>query len=69
MFNLDVSRDGLRWERLFRFVSPYSFQYPVFREYDGWIYFSVTQGSRSPQLKERVMFGRLCRSDWHKQNP
>jgi len=54
VFNVDVSRDGLSWERKYRFETDQSFQYPVFREYEGNIYLTVTQGS-----KERIMFGRL----------
>jgi hypothetical protein len=59
VFNLDVSRDGRRWERKYRFETDRSFQYPTFREYQGAIYLTVTQGDSSDQRKERIMFGRL----------
>jgi hypothetical protein len=59
VFNLDVSRDGQRWERKYRFETEKSFQYPVFRESGGTIYLSVTQGDTSEHRKERIMFGPL----------
>lgn len=59
IFNLDVSADGVKWERKYRFESEKSFQYPVFREYEGAIYLSVTQGDTDASRKERIMFGKL----------
>lgn len=59
VFNIDVSVDGLRWERKYRFETEKSFQYPAFREYQGAIYLTVTQGDSSESRKERIMFGRL----------
>jgi len=59
IFNIDVSRDGVSWERKYRFETEKSFQYPVFREYAGGIYLTVTQGHVSDSRKERIMFGRL----------
>lgn len=59
VFNLDVSKDGLTWERKYRFETTKSFQYPTFVEADGQVWFSVTQGDADPSRKERIMFGRL----------
>ncbi|MCP5540864.1 MAG: exo-alpha-sialidase [Akkermansiaceae bacterium] len=59
VFNVEISRDGKRWERKYRFESVKSFQYPTFREHGGDIWLCVTQGDRSPSRKERIMFGRL----------
>jgi len=59
VFNVDVSRDGKTWERKYRFESIQSFQYPTFREYEGEIWLSVTQGDHSGSRKERIMFGKL----------
>jgi len=59
VFNLDVSRDGRSWERKYRFETTKSFQYPTFREHDGAIWLTVTQGDHSPSRKERIMFGKL----------
>lgn len=61
VFNLEVSHDCLHWERKYRFETDKSFQYPVFREYQGTIYFTVTQGEPSDghSCKQRIMFGRL----------
>ncbi len=59
VFNIDVSCDGVRWERAYRFETDHSFQYPTFREADGVVYLTVTQGDRSDSRKERIMFGRL----------
>lgn len=59
VFNLDVSRDGIRWERKYRFETDKSFQYPTLREYAGAIYLTVTQGDYSDSRKERIMFGKL----------
>ncbi len=59
VFNIEVSRDGVKWTRRYRFESEKSFQYPSLHEYRGSIYLTVTQGDHSPSRKERVMFGRL----------
>ena len=59
VFNIEVSGDGVDWERKYRFETDQSFQYPVFREYEGAVYLTVTQGDESDSLKERIMFGRL----------
>lgn len=59
VFNLDVSRDGVNWERKYRFETTKSFQYPTFRRHDGEIWLTVTQGDRSSSRKERIMFGKL----------
>jgi len=59
VFNVDVSRDGSRWERKYRFETTKSFQYPSFQQHDGKIWVCVTQGDRHPSRKERIMFGLL----------
>jgi hypothetical protein len=65
VFNIDVSVDGVNWERKYRFETALTFQYPTFHEYQGSVYMSVTQGAEpkrnSPDndLKERIMFGKL----------
>lgn len=59
VFNIEVSPNGVDWERKYRFETDKSFQYPNFREYEGAIYLTVTQGDKSQQLKERIMFGKL----------
>ncbi len=59
VFNIDTSRDGATWQRKYRFETEKSFQYPVFRQYRGAIYLTVTQGDFSDSRKERIMFGRL----------
>ena len=59
VFNVDISTDGVAWQRKYRFESEKSFQYPTFREHQGAIYLSVTQGDYSPDRKERIMFGKL----------
>ena len=59
VFNLDVSRDGVHWERKYRFETSRSFQYPSFFEHDDCIWVCVTQGDSSPSRKERIMFGKL----------
>jgi hypothetical protein len=59
VFNVDISRDGLTWERKYRFETPKSFQYPTFHEHEGAIWLSVTQGDADASRKERIMFGRL----------
>ena len=57
IFNIEVSRDGVNWERKYRFESPNSFQYPTFRQHDGTIWFTVTQGTGGST--DRIMFGKL----------
>lgn len=59
VFNIDVSKDGVSWQRKYRFETEKSFQYPTFHEYDGTIYLVVTQGDTDPSRKERIMFGVL----------
>ncbi|HSJ04273.1 MAG: sialidase family protein [Verrucomicrobium sp.] len=59
VFNVEVSRDGRQWERKYRFETPKSFQYPVFREHRGTVYVAVTHGDSDPSRKERIMFGPL----------
>lgn len=59
VFNIDVSRDGVSWQRKYRFETEKSFQYPSFCEHDGAVYLSVTQGDQSGSRKERIVFGRL----------
>jgi hypothetical protein len=59
VFNVDVSADGVNWERKYRFESEKSFQYASFHEYRGTIYLTATQGDSSGSRKERIMFGRL----------
>ncbi|MDR3401188.1 MAG: sialidase family protein [Chthoniobacter sp.] len=59
IFNIDVSRDGVKWERKYRFETAKSFQYPTFHQHDGAIYLTVTQGDSDPSRKERIVFGKL----------
>ncbi len=59
VFNIDVSRDGNRWERKYRFETAKSFQYPTFHEHNGVIWLCATQGDRSSSRKERIVFGKL----------
>lgn len=59
VFNIEVSTDCKSWERKYRFETEKSFQYPVFREQDGTVYLTVTQGDHSPDRKEYIAFGRL----------
>lgn len=59
VFNIDVSPDGVRWERKYRFETEKSFQYPAFHAHGGTIYLTVTQGDHDASRKERIMFGRL----------
>ncbi len=59
VFNVDISRDGMTWERKYRFESTKSFQYPTFREHEGTIWLCATQGDISASRKERIMFGKL----------
>ena len=57
IFNIEISRDGVTWERKYRFESEDSFQYPTFRQHDGAVWFTVTQGARDST--DRIMFGKL----------
>jgi len=59
VFNVDVSKDGIHWERKYRFATDRSFQYASFHAYQGAVYLTVTQGDSSPSRKERILFGRL----------
>ncbi len=59
VFNIDVSKDGMTWQRKYRFETEQSFQYPTFFKYGGTIYLAVTQGDTDPSRKERIMFGVL----------
>ena len=59
IFNIEVSRNGVNWERKYRFETEKSFQYPTFREHQDSIYLTVTQGDSSESRKERIMFGKL----------
>ena len=59
VFNIEVSADGRTWERKYRFETEKSFQYPTFRQHQGSVYLTVTQGDTDPSRKERIMFGRL----------
>lgn len=54
VFNIDVSVDGVNWERKYRFATDKTFQYPGLRLHRGGIYVYATQGQ-----KERIMFGKL----------
>lgn len=54
VFNIDVSVDGVQWERKYRFATDQTFQYPGLRLHRGGIYVYATQGQ-----KERIMFGKL----------
>ena len=57
IFNIEISRDGRSWERKYRFESADSFQYPTFRQHEGTIWFTVTQGTGGST--DRIMFGKL----------
>jgi hypothetical protein len=59
VFNVEVSRDCMHWERKYRFETERSFQYPVFREAAGTVWLTVTQGNSDSSRKERIMFGKL----------
>jgi hypothetical protein len=58
VFNVDVSRDGVSWERKCRFETPHSFQYPTFHEHEGVIWLTVTQSDHLGS-SDRIMFGKL----------
>ena len=57
VFNVDVSADGVRWERKYHFESTDSFQYPAFAEHEGAVWLTVSQGGRAGPA--RIMFGKL----------
>ncbi|MEI6714801.1 MAG: sialidase family protein [Verrucomicrobiota bacterium] len=59
VFNVDISRDGVTWERKYRFETAQSFQYPTFHEHEGAVWVAVTQGDHDESRKERIMFGKL----------
>lgn len=59
VFNIDVSTDGKKWTRKYRFESDKSFQYLSMHEYRGEVFVTVTQGDHSPSRKERILFGKL----------
>ena len=59
IFNVDVSVDGVNWERKYQFKTIQSFQYPNFVEHNGKVWLCVTQGDSSPDRKEKIMFGKL----------
>jgi len=59
VFNIDVSSDGVKWERRYRFATDRSFQYVSLHEHEGAIYMTATQGDSSPSRKERIVFGKL----------
>jgi hypothetical protein len=56
---VDISRDGVTWERKYRFETAQSFQYPTFHEHEGAVWVAVTQGDTDESRKERIMFGKL----------
>lgn len=58
VFNVDISRDGVSWERKYRFETPHSFQYPTFHEHEGTIWLTVTQSDHKGS-SDRIMFGKL----------
>jgi len=57
VFNIDILRDGKKWDRKYRFESPDSFQYPTFHDHNGDIWLTVTQGHKGST--DRIMFGKL----------
>jgi hypothetical protein len=59
VFNIDISRNGKKWKRKYRFETDKSFQYPAFREHNGTVWLCVTQGDSSKSRKERILFGKL----------
>jgi hypothetical protein len=58
VFNVDISRDGVTWERKYRFETPHSFQYPTFHEHGGVVWLAVTQSDHLGST-DRIMFGKL----------
>lgn len=58
VFNVDVSLDGITWQRKYRFESPHSFQYPTFHEHEGAVWLTVTQSDHKGST-DRIMFGKL----------
>ena len=59
VFNIYVSLDGKKWKPKYRFETDKSFQYPTFRQHNGRVWLTVTQGDTSGSRKERIMFGLL----------
>ncbi|MBE0652522.1 MAG: exo-alpha-sialidase [Bacteroidales bacterium] len=59
VYNIEVSRDGIHWERKYRFETEKSFQYPHLAQYEGSVYMAITQGDTDASRKERIMFGKL----------
>jgi len=59
VYNINISRDGVHWERKYRFETEQSFQYPHLVQYEGSIYLTITQGDTHASRKERIMFGKL----------
>lgn len=59
VFNIDVSRDCVNWERKYRFETTKSFQYPSIRLYNDKIYVCATQGNSHHSRKEFISFGLL----------
>ena len=57
VFNVDVSVDGVSWERKYRFESTASFQYPAFAEHEGAVWLTVSTAGRSGPAS--IMFGKL----------
>jgi hypothetical protein len=57
VFNVDVSKDCVTWERKYRFESTDSFQYPAFAEHNGAVWLTVSQGGRAGPAS--IMFGKL----------
>ncbi len=58
VFNIDISTDGVHWQRKYRFESSHSFQYPTFHAHNGAIWFTVTQSDHGGS-SDRIMFGKL----------
>ena len=59
IFHIDVSEDCEHWKRKYRFETEDSFQYPVFRAYEGSIYLVATQGTPPGGRTEYIVFGKL----------
>ena len=57
VFNLNLSTDGVNWERKYRFETTESFQYPTFHRHNATIWFTVTQGTGGST--DRIMLGKL----------
>ncbi len=58
VFNVDVSRDSVTWERKYRFETDKTFQYPTFHEYEGDLWLTVSQSDHHGST-DRIMFGKL----------